>query len=209
MALHSIQQQIVKCSCGKVQMDIHSTNALRLVCYCKDCRGYCNTVHRQTSVRSTDANTNPRNNANHHDGSINPWLDPWGGCDYTHMFPSDLKVIQGMEQIAVIKIRDTSKVHRFYATCCNTPLFSIGPSKTVLLNSKLINDKDVGEVRFRIIGRDALVNTDTTEKRPSMSWSVPLSWFWTMPGRMNKEKTPTFPVEIPETVRVIENFKQG
>lgn len=35
----------ITCKCGAVKVAIDSPSALRLVCYCKDCRGYYNTLN--------------------------------------------------------------------------------------------------------------------------------------------------------------------
>jgi hypothetical protein len=44
-----------RCSCGKVQAAIQTLEKappLRLVCYCKDCRGYYETLNRIASEKS-------------------------------------------------------------------------------------------------------------------------------------------------------------
>lgn len=202
-------QQTVQCHCGKVKIGIDANDVLRLVCYCKDCRGYYNSIN---ALAAADSDANRPSTTTQQQAAVMTavaQLDPWGGCDYTHLFPNEMNVLAGKENMQVVKIREKSQINRCYASCCRTPLFSIGPSKTVLLNTHLIDDPNKAEVRFRIIGRNALVNKEATEKRPSMSWSVPLAWFWTMPGRASKDKTAPLPVEIPDKVSVLENFKQG
>jgi hypothetical protein len=209
--LHPLKQT-VQCLCGKVEIAIDAKDVLRLVCYCKDCRGFYNTIHTladacdHAKLAATTTTTPYPVVASH--------LDPWGGCDYTHLFPDEMNVVAGKEHVRVVKIRDKSVIHRFYTTCCYTPLFRVGPSKTVLLNTNLIDDANKAEVRFRIVGRDALVNkaaATTPETRPPpMSWSVPFSWFWIMMGRSCPDKAAaTSPVEVPDKVSVLENFQQG
>jgi hypothetical protein len=133
-------------------------------------------------------------------------LDEWGGCDYTHVQPNEVTVQSGQEFVKVSKIREKSPIHRVYTTCCHTPLFTIGPSKTVLLNSHLLSSTKP-DVSFRIIGRDAIKKDN--KNAPKMSWSVPLAWFWTMPGRGLKDPKAPMPVELPATPDVLKNFQRG
>jgi hypothetical protein len=85
-------------------------------------------------------------------------------------------------------------------------MFDIGGA-SALLNTDLLEESDKASVRFRIIGRHALKN-QTKEKAPSMSWSVPFGWFWTMPGRLQKDKMEPNPIDI-SSPRVLKNFKEG
>lgn len=179
--------QTLSCHCGKVRLAIQSPSVLRLVCYCKDCRGYINTLNEKAH-------------------SIVTPLDHWGGADWTSVYPSELSVEQGMEHLVVCKIRESSGIRRVYAGCCHTPLFSIG-EMSCLLNTNLIDDSKKADVRFRIIGRNALHGEEGVP-RPSISWSVPFSWFWTMPKRINKDKMQPMPVDISQP-QILEGFKKG
>ncbi|GKY96323.1 hypothetical protein MPSEU_000592000 [Mayamaea pseudoterrestris] len=177
--------QTLKCSCGKVQFAVDSPSVLRLVCYCKDCRGYVKTLNDKAANVTTP-------------------LDDWGGADWSSIYPSEITVTQGKEYLAVCKIREKSGIRRVYASCCHTPLFSIGEI-SCLLNTHLIENDKKADVRFRIMGRQALTGQG---KRPPISWSVPLSWFWTMPGRVNKDKMKPTPIDINEP-KILEGFTQG
>ena len=187
---HSIRHmsslsQTVKCTCGKVQLAINSPSVLRLVCYCKDCRGYINTLNGKAETPTTP-------------------LDSYGGVDWTSIYPSEIKVSQGQDHMSVCKIRDASQIRRVYASCCNTPLFNIGGAG-FLLNTNLVDEINKPDVRFRIMGRQALKGDGP---KPKISWSVPLSWFWTMPGRINKDKMEPTPIDI-SAPKVLDGFKQG
>jgi len=198
VALKALNQS-VQCHCGKVKLAIVSPDVLRFVCYCKDCRGYYNTLndHCCQAKKSTTAE------------KAAP-LDFWGGVDYTQVYPSEITIVSGKEHISTSVIRKGSKINRFYTSCCYTPLFSIGSSGAALLNSHLIpDDSNKPEVRFRIIDRNSLLNKDHVADRPSMSWSVPLAWIWTMPGRIRKERVTPMPLEVPENVSVLDGFKEG
>jgi hypothetical protein len=202
MATNALRQTL-KCNCGHTQIAVNSSDVLRLICYCKDCRGYYNTLNdlaSTTKLPSQVETAAPPRPAP---------LDAWGGCDYTHVIgSSDIKVLEGQENIAVGKIHDKSGIKRLYASCCSTPICSVGPSNTFLFNTNLIDEANRVPVRYRIIGRNALSSEDKSP-RPPMSWSVPLSWFWTMMKRMPKDKTALLPFAVPDTIKVFENFKEG
>jgi hypothetical protein len=189
----------IQCRCGQTKIAIDSSNVLRIVCYCKDCRGYYNTLNQlaDTTQYKTPAT-----------------LDAWGGCDYIHiMNPSDIKVIEGKKNLLVGKIRKESKINRVYTSCCYTPIYSIGNSKTCLVNATLMIDNELEPlpIRYRIMGRHALVGKG--DGRPMMSWSVPLSWFWTMfqriPKQNNNKNNMITPIDVPNEIHVLENFQQG
>jgi hypothetical protein len=183
-------KQTVQCTCGAVKLSINSPSILRLVCYCKDCRGYFNTLNENAQL----AGKNPVAR-----------LDAWGGVDLTQIYPDEIKVEEGMEHLETRIIREGSPMHRVFTTCCYTPMFSLGQgSGSALLNTNLISGEKA-DVRFRIIGRQALKR----ENRPAISWSVPLSFPFVMMKRTHKEQATPAPVETPKELKVLENFKQG
>eukprot|EP01083_Nonionella_stella_P208186 755708_1 len=196
----NIKMQAIKanfqCRCGKVKGLVNSPSALRLVCYCQDCRGYYNTLN---DLARTLGLPEPAK------------LDPFGGSDFTQIYPSEIKILEGKDQLETRIIRKTSPIHRTYAKCCYTPIFSTGPSGAALFNSALIPDEDQKcEVKYRIIGRQALAG-DGSVKKPSMSFSVPFGWFFTMPKRCQKDKALPSPIDIKEgaEIKVLEGFKKG
>lgn len=188
----------IQCHCGKVKGIIDSPSALRLVCYCKDCRGYYNTLNTLAAKMNLPEPTPAK-------------LDAFGGADFTQIYPSEIKILEGGDQLETRKIRKKSPIHRTFANCCYTPLFSTGGTGAALLNSALISDEDqTCEVQYRIIGRQALKG-DGSMMRPPMSWSVPFSWFFNMPKRCCKDKVLPSPVEIKEDeeIKVLEDFMEG
>lgn len=189
----------IKCACGRVSLAIDSPSALRFVCYCKDCRGYYNTLN---SLALKDNLS-----------EIPAKLDPFGGVDYNQIYPGEIKVLEGQDQLETCLIREKSPYHRTYCKSCYTPLYSVGQGMgAALLNSALLSTEDqTNDVKFRIIGRQALKG-DGTVKKPSMSWSVPFGWFFTMPKRVKSKKgvqpDPGSVIESKD-IKVLEGFTQG
>ena len=194
-----------KCQCGKVVARINSVeNAppLRLVCYCKDCRGYYESLNHLAA--DAGAKTPPAK------------LDNWGGVDWTSIYPRDVTILQGQDLLATTKIRDNSPIRQVYSSCCQTPMFRCG-GMSMLVNSNLLvpeDEQDIDDlpVTFRIIGRDSWKKgRDDTIKKPSMSFSVPFKWFWTMPGRIHKDYMEPKPFDLQDAkdCKVLPNFHEG
>ena len=191
----------VSCACGKVKLAINSPSALRFVCYCKDCRGYYNTLN----------NLALKNNLPE---QVPAKLDPFGGVDVSQIYPREIKVLNGQEQLETCLIRAKSPYQRTFCKGCFTPLYSVGQGTgAALLNSALLSDEaQTNKVRYRIIGRQALKGGETIPDKPKMSWSVPLGWFFTMPKRVDKNKggvTPESNMIEGKDIKVLEGFVQG
>ena len=184
----------IQCNCGAVKAAISSLESatpLRFVCYCKDCRGYYNTLNGMAGSDPPPAK-----------------LDAWGGVDWVSVYPRDIEVSEGKSLLKTCKIRPESKMRQVYCSRCYTPIFRFG-AMSVLTNTNLIQEKEqVPDVRFRIIGRDSLKGDG---KKPKMSWSVPFSWFWVMPKRIKKDLMAPMPLELDDfkDIPILENFKQG
>lgn len=189
----------IKCTCTRVSLAIDSQSALRFVCYCRDCRGYYNTLNYLALKDNLS--------------EVPAKLDSFGGVDVTQIYPSEIKVVEGQDQLETCMIREKSPYHRTYCKSCYTPLYSIGQGTgAALLNSALLSTEDqTNDIKFRIIGRQALKGDGTT-KKPRMSWSVPFSWFFTMPKRVNSKKgvQPDLDTELEsKDIKVLEGFAQG
>ena len=193
--------QTVHCACGKVKLAINSPSVLRLICYCKDCRGYYNTLNEMARSKGMEPQAK---------------LDEWGGVDMTQIYPSEIKVLEeGQDHLTTCIVRTGSRQKLVYCTCCNTPMFRIGDSSALLNTNLLPADANKPNVRFRIIGRDApkeeaaaAAAAAAVDKKPPMSWSVPFSFPFVMLGRMKKDLMTPVPLDMKD-VRVLENFKQG
>ncbi len=184
-------QQAVKCTCGAVKFSINSPSALRMVCYCKDCRGYYNTLNANAKLAGKDP--------------VAP-LDNWGGVDWTQLYANEIDVLEGSDKLEVRVLHKGSQMHRVYTTCCYTPMFSLGQGTgSALVNTNLLDEDKKPDVLFRVIGRQALKG----ENMPSISWSVPLSFPFTMWKRIHKDQATPAPVVTPKELKILENFKEG
>lgn len=96
----------VSCRCGQVRatLDVREPRKLtRAVCYCADCQAFA-----------------------HHLGRAD-LLNEKGGSDIVPLPPAALVFHQGRDRIAAVRLSPKG-VHRFHATCCNTPLGNaVGP----------------------------------------------------------------------------------
>jgi hypothetical protein len=209
---------LAKCKCGQVNASVRTlpeAPPIRLVCYCKDCRGYFETMNRHAKAGFYD---DPYDEAN-----PPAKLDNWGGIDWTTLYPRDITVLDGKDFLTTTKIRGNSKIRHVHSTCCGTPMFRCG-EMSVLLNSNSIIDqagkRDNGEevqsfsslpVTFRIIGRDAWKIGRMETAAPKMSSSVPFRWFYTMPFHIHKSYMEPMPLEIPkaEDCKVLDDFRAG
>lgn len=183
----------IQCRCCTVKGSIDSPSALRFVCYSKDCRGYYNALNALAKK------------AEKPEAAV---LDPFGGCDFTQIYPCEITILEGQDQLETRLIRKNSPIPRTYAKCCFTPLFSTGNTGAALLNSNLLSPEDQHcGVKYRIIGRHALKG-DGSVPKPSMSWSVPFGWLFAMPERCQPDKARPSPVEVKDIkeLKILEGF---
>ncbi|MEP1695067.1 MAG: DUF6151 family protein [Paracoccaceae bacterium] len=91
----------LRCECGTVTgVAEHVTrrSSNRLVCYCSDCQAFANRLGASARV-----------------------LNEHGGTEIFQVAPSRVKVLQGHDQIACLKLSEKGPF-RWYAKCCNTPI---------------------------------------------------------------------------------------
>ena len=91
----------LKCLCGKVTgetADINEHSGTRIHCCCDDCQAFAQYLNHEKSI-----------------------VDHFGGTDIFQMPLSHLKINQGHEQIACVKL-SAKGMQRWYTTCCNTPI---------------------------------------------------------------------------------------
>ena len=95
----------LQCGCGQVQLELSApgaASATRLRCYCTDC---------QAAAR--------------HLGYA---LPAHGGTDLIQTTPDRLRIVQGQEHLAILRLGPKG-LCRWYATCCNTPMMNMLPKQ--------------------------------------------------------------------------------
>jgi len=134
----------LQCRCGQVHgwlRDVSPSRVNRPLCYCDDCQAFLHYLGRADL------------------------LDEHGGTDVVQVAPSSVTFDHGEE--CIVAVRLTSKgMHRWYATCCKTPLGNtltpavpfIGMPLEVLRGAPTASDRDqtFGKVRAAIMGKFAV-----------------------------------------------------
>jgi hypothetical protein len=130
----------VRCDCGAFQAeltDFPNHTPGRLMCYCSDCQRYLEKLGRQDL------------------------LDAYGGTEVIPVYPSEIRIIQGQEQLVCNQLSPDG-IFRLSTRCCNSPVGNIRakfPWFGILRNAYLAADPEclerLGPVRSRIYGRDA------------------------------------------------------
>ena len=97
------------CRCGTLRGVFHEAEArdgARLVCYCKDCRA-----------------------AARHLGALDA-LEPGGGSPIFQTLPARIEITHGAENLGCLRLSPKG-LHRWYATCCDTPVANTGGSAAI------------------------------------------------------------------------------
>jgi hypothetical protein len=90
----------LSCRCGAVRgvvTGVAPSTINRSVCYCNDCQAAAHQLHRADL------------------------LDAHGGSQIVQLAPATMRIVSGHEQIRGLRLTDKG-LHRFYASCCNTPV---------------------------------------------------------------------------------------
>lgn len=129
---------LLKCKCGAVKGEISAGGPNnRVRCYCTDCRAFANFLGMEADV-----------------------LDAQGGTEVIQVSQARVRITQGLDQLAAIRLSDKGML-RWYASCCKMPIgnsmadprwFSIDLVHSCLEHSKL--DQDFGS-------STALISTGT------------------------------------------------
>ncbi|WP_375228258.1 DUF6151 family protein [Roseobacter sp. S98] len=91
---------LFSCNCGTLKGVLHDAapaNVCHLVCYCKDCRAFARHMGQAAQ------------------------LEPGGGSPLVQVLPARIDITEGADRIACLRLSPKG-LHRWYASCCNTPL---------------------------------------------------------------------------------------
>ena len=97
----------ISCSCGKLKGQLQAISpdrGARYVCHCRDCQAFIHFLGRQSDV-----------------------LDDNAGTGVFQIQPSRLAITRGIDQLRCIRLTAKPTL-RWYAQCCNSPMFNTTPS---------------------------------------------------------------------------------
>jgi Family of unknown function (DUF6151) len=124
----------LQCTCGALKGYVrHPERVNRVVCYCRDCRGFAHFLGRAGEI-----------------------LDTMGGTDVIQTVPANVTFTQGQQVLACIRLTEKGLV-RWYAKCCNTPIGNtladyrisfVGLIHTCLEDPNRTLDESFGPVRM-------------------------------------------------------------
>jgi len=133
-ALFPVRRGRVECGCKEVQLSLILppssycfVSQTCAACYCGDCIGFANAVRTRGEAVKCRLDV----------------IDPDTKCvDMVQFYQSDVKVVQGNENIVVCKVRSDTPVRRFFCGKCCTPLaIEMGP--ITILYRKLLSNSSV------------------------------------------------------------------
>jgi hypothetical protein len=124
-------------------------SSTRLVCYCSDCQAFANKL-----------------------GTAERVLNEHGGTEIFQVAPSRLKILQGQDRIACLKLSKKGP-YRWYATCCNTPIGNtmkpeipfIGLISAFIDTDAVAQDPKIGPVRCHCQTQHAADSWPSDQKR--------------------------------------------
>lgn len=119
-----------QCRCGKVAGHIlgtHPDDGMHLACHCPDCAA-----------------------ADRHFGKPDPGTE---GVEIYWASPDALVIEKGADTIEALCLTEEPRLLRWYASCCDTPLFNTQPTRSIFLIGMhadvLPEDLDLGPVAAR------------------------------------------------------------
>lgn len=111
-----------QCRCGAVKGVAHEAGGsmgIRVVCYCADCRAFAHFLDCEDE-----------------------YLDAAGGSDIYQTSPSRLHITEGADRLASVVLGPEARLHRFYASCCKTPLANTIPGRKLPFAGTLARNYD-------------------------------------------------------------------
>lgn len=122
----------LRCRCGLVRgvaRGVSPSAGFRFVCYCKDCQAFARFLERPDIV------------------------DAAGGTDIFQMAPSQVTLTAGTEALRCLRL--SSRVLRWYADCCHTPIANTTASPhfpVVALIHSFMDHTEDGQSRDALLG---------------------------------------------------------
>ena len=175
----------IRCSCGAlrgVARGVSGARGNRVVCYCNDCQSYAHTLERADKS-----------------------LDAHGGTDIFQMSAARLRITEGLDHLACLRLRPGGLL-RWYADCCRTPIGNSLASRQMPFvglilscthpeSAGLSRDEALGPIRARVQGQLAKGDRAQLDAHDGFPISqlfrfVPLLLLWRLRG--DHKRSPFF-----------------
>jgi hypothetical protein len=124
----------LRCQCGRVRgvaREVSPSAGFRFVCYCADCQAFARFLDRPDV------------------------LDAAGGTDIFQMAPARMQITAGADALRCLRLREKTRVLRWYADCCRTPIANTAVSPRfpiVALIHSFIDAEAGGRSRDEVLG---------------------------------------------------------
>lgn len=128
----------IHCDCHEVKIELLNfpkSCAGRVTCYCDDCQKYLKKIGREEL------------------------MDNYGGSEIIPIHPGCFNIVEGQENLICYSLSPRG-LRRWTAKCCNTPIANttsslpwMGLSSAVFENSRLNREKELGEIKVRVMGK--------------------------------------------------------
>ncbi len=113
----------LRCRCGAVRgvmTGVSPATGTHVVCYCNDCQAFARFLGQ--------------------DGVV----DAWGGTDIFQVSPSQIRVTEGADHLACVRLSEKG-LFRWYAGCCQTPIGNmLGPALPFIGVVRAFRDPSAG-----------------------------------------------------------------
>ena len=124
----------LRCRCGHARAiagEVAPSAGFRFVCYCKDCQAFARFLERPDA------------------------LDAAGGTDIFQTAPARVQITAGADALRCLRLRENTRVLRWYADCCRTPIANTAVSPRfpiVALIHSFIDAQAAGRCRDEVLG---------------------------------------------------------
>lgn len=92
-----------KCACGAVEIEAYGKPLAHIACYCDDCQEAARQLQAMTDAPAI--------------------MDDDGATRLVLVRDDRYRIAKGDDQVRYHKLRDRSKTHRAYTTCCHSALY--------------------------------------------------------------------------------------
>jgi len=168
----------LKCSCGKVEgvaRGVSPNTGNRAICHCDDCQDFAKFLGREEDIL----------NAN-------------GGTDIYQLYPYQVNLTKGVEQLRCIHLTP-KKLYRWFTACCKTPVGNtISASLPFVgvihnfMDDEGVRDQNIGPVAYYVQGRFARGSYPDRQIHPKFPIGLTARIIWMfIGGKMRGKNQPS------------------